>query len=113
MVSNSNKHKKWPQLYFFILHFFYYSNYLPNTYTTTQILNDMKNKLSIMLLLLCQIVFSQDLEKTASDFVNNLFTKRYTESIKLEDDEVKDKMTEAVLEMVNGQLSGMFGDYKK
>lgn len=73
----------------------------------------MKNKLSIMLLLLCQIVFSQDLEKTASDFVNNLFTKRYAESIKLEDDEVKDKMTEAVLEMVNGQLSGMFGDYKK
>ncbi|CAM3553492.1 alpha/beta fold hydrolase [Elizabethkingia occulta] len=73
----------------------------------------MKTKLSIMLLLLCQIVFSQDLEKTASDFVNNLFTKKYTESIKLEDDEVKDKMTEAVLEMVNGQLSGMFGDYKK
>ncbi|AQX83665.1 alpha/beta fold hydrolase [Elizabethkingia bruuniana] len=73
----------------------------------------MKTKLSIMLLLFCQIVFSQYLEKTASDFVNNLFTKKYAESIKLEDDEVKDKMTESVLEMVNGQLSGMFGDYKK
>lgn len=73
----------------------------------------MKTKLSIMLLLLCQIVFSQDIEKTASDFVNNLFTKKYAESVKLEDEEVKDKMTEAVLEMVNGQLSGMFGDYKK
>ncbi|MCL1669928.1 alpha/beta fold hydrolase [Elizabethkingia ursingii] len=73
----------------------------------------MKTKLSIMLLLLCQIVFSQNLEKTASDFVNNLFTKKYAQSIQLEDDEVKDKMTESVLEMVNGQLSGMFGDYKK
>ncbi|AJW64791.1 Alpha/beta hydrolase family protein [Elizabethkingia miricola] len=73
----------------------------------------MRTKLSIMLLLLCQIVFSQDLEKTASDFVNNLFTKKYSESVKLEDEEVKDKMTESVLEMVNGQLSGMFGDYKK
>ncbi|MCT3663382.1 alpha/beta fold hydrolase [Elizabethkingia anophelis] len=73
----------------------------------------MKIKLSLMLLLLCQMVFSQDLEKTASDFVDNLFTKKYTESVKLEDDEVKDKMTETVLEMVNGQISGMFGDYKK
>ncbi|MCL1648573.1 alpha/beta fold hydrolase [Elizabethkingia anophelis] len=73
----------------------------------------MKIKLSLILLLLCQMVFSQDLEKTASDFVDNLLFKKYTESIKLEDDEVKDKMTETVLEMVNGQLSGMFGDYKK
>lgn len=73
----------------------------------------MKIKLSLILLLLCQMVFSQDLEKTASDFVDNLFTKKYTESVKLEDDEVKDKMTETVLEMVNGQISGMFGDYKR
>ena len=51
----------------------------------------MKIKLSLILLLLCQMVFSQDLEKTASDFVDNLFTKKYTESVKLEDDEVKDK----------------------
>ncbi|MDE5450486.1 DUF3887 domain-containing protein, partial [Elizabethkingia meningoseptica] len=73
----------------------------------------MKIKLTLFSLMMSHLFFSQNIEKTASEFVDHLFTKKYEECVKLEDEEVKDKMPEGVLEMVNNQLSGMFGDYKK